>query len=148
MKQLVVLVLALISINAFAQRPDGPKRNMRVMSELSAEQWATLHTKKLTLALDLSETQQAKIMEINLEEAEFKKVKHEEFKAKKQNGEWKKSTADERFEIANERLDHKIAHQQKMKQVLNKDQYETWKELQLRRAMNGENKMQREGRRG
>lgn len=148
MKQLVVLVLALISVNVFAQRPEGHRKSMRAMSELSAEQWATLHTKKLTLALDLSERQQDEIMKISLEEAEFKKARHEEFKAKRENGEGKKPTADERFELVNERLDHKIAHQQKMKQVLNKEQYETWKELQLRRAMNGKNKMQREGRRG
>ncbi|MEM9077538.1 MAG: hypothetical protein AAGC43_10880 [Bacteroidota bacterium] len=148
MKQLVVLMLALVSINAFAQRPEGPKRSMKAMAELSVEQLATLRTKKLTLALDLSESQQAEIMKISLEEAEFKKAKHEELKIKKENGERKKLTADERFEMVNARLDHKIAHQQKMKQVLNKEQYETWKELRLRRAMNGKKVMQKEGRRG
>ncbi|WP_298997534.1 hypothetical protein ACOKFD_09085 [Flagellimonas sp. S174] len=148
MKQLVVLLMALTSINMFSQRPDSPKRNKGAMQELSIEQLATLHTKKLTLALDLNESQQAKIMEISLEEAAFKKTKHEERKAKKESGEWKKPTADERFEIANARLDHKIAHQQKMKEVLNKEQFQTWKEIQLKRAMKGRKAMQREGRRG
>ena len=148
MKQLVVLLMALVSIHTFAQRPEGPKRSLKAMAELSAEQWATLHTKKLTLVLDLSESQQAEIMKISLEEAEFKKAKHTELKAKKESGEWKKPSADERFEMANARLDHKIAHHQKMKQVLNKEQYQTWKEIQLKRAMNGKKIMQKEGRRG
>ncbi|MEM9363480.1 MAG: hypothetical protein AAGA43_12635 [Bacteroidota bacterium] len=148
MKQLVVLMMALVSISAFSQRHEGFKKGKKAMAELSAEQLATLHTKKLTLALDLTESQQVKIMEISLEEAEFKKAKHEEFKSKKESGEWKKPSADERFEMANARLDHKIAHQQKMKQVLNKEQYQTWKELQLKRAMNGKKIMQKEGRRG
>ncbi|PRX56031.1 hypothetical protein [Flagellimonas meridianipacifica] len=148
MKQLVVLLMILTSISAFSQRPDGQKRNKGALQELSVEQLATLHTKKLTLALDLTESQQAKIMEISLEEAAFKKTRHEEFRAKKESGEWKKPTADERFEIASARLDRKIAHQQKMKEILNKEQYHTWKELNLKRAMNGKKVMQREGRRG
>ncbi|WP_435623347.1 hypothetical protein [Flagellimonas sp.] len=148
MKQLAVLLMAFISLSAFSQRADGPKKSKRALQDLSVEQLATLHTKKLTLALDLTESQQAKIMEISLEEVAFKKNKHEEIKAKKESGEWKKPSADERFEMANARLDHKIAHHQKMKQVLNKEQYQTWKEIQLKRAMNGKKVMRKEGRRG
>ncbi len=148
MKQLAVLAMALLSINAFSQRHHDSKRVKRGITELSAEQLATLHTKKLTLVLDLTESQQTKIMAISLEEAEFKKAKHEELKAKKKSEEWKKPSADERFEMANARLDHKIAQQQKMKQVLTQEQYQTWKEIQLKRAMKGKKAMQKEGRRG
>ncbi len=148
MKQLVVLLVAFIGFNTYAQRPEHGQKARKAMASLSAEQLATLHTKKLTLALDLTESQQTKVMMISFEEAQFKKAKHEELKAKKESGEWKKPTTDERFEMANARLDHKIAHQQKMKEVLTKEQYQTWKELKLKKAMNGKKAMQREGRRG
>ncbi|TAI48140.1 hypothetical protein [Flagellimonas allohymeniacidonis] len=147
MKQFVVLAMVLSTFTLFAQHP-GPHHHRSLKADMSAEQLATLHTKKLTLALDLTEDQQKKVMEISLEEVELRKSKREAVKAKKESGEWTKPTSDERFEMENNLLDHQIAHQQKMKEVLNEDQYQTWKKLRLKRAMNGKKRMQKEGRRG
>nr|WP_297916795.1 hypothetical protein [uncultured Allomuricauda sp.] len=148
MKQLTVLMMAFLSMSVFSQRPEGAQKSKRAMADFSAEQLATLHTKKLTLALDLSESQQVKIMEISLEEAEFKKAKYAEHRAKKESGVREKPSADEQFERINARLDHRIVHQQKMKEVLTEEQYLTWKELKLKRVVNGKKAMQKEGRRG
>ena len=148
MKQFVVLAMALSTFTMFAQHHPGPQHHRSLKADMSVEQLATLHTKKLTLALDLTEDQQKKVMEISLEEVELRKSKREAMKAKKESGEWKKPTSDERFEMENTFLDHQIAHQQKMKEVLTEDQYQTWKKLKLKRAMNGKKRMQKEGRRG
>lgn len=145
MKQFVTLVLLAGTLMAHGQKHEkhrGPFHNM------TAEQVATLHTKKMTLALDLSQIQQKEVMEITLEEVMRRKSKREEIEEQKENGTRTKPSSDERFEMLNERLEHKIAHHQKMKEVLNEEQYKTWKQLELRKAMHGKKKMQKEGRRG
>ena len=37
-------------------------------------------------------------------------------------------TSDQKFEMMNKALDTKFAHQAEIKKILNKEQYETWKE--------------------
>nr|WP_299388030.1 hypothetical protein [Allomuricauda sp.] len=148
MKRLVILMVLLTTIGATAQRHQGSRTGKGFNGDMTTEQVATLKTKKLTLALDLTQRQQQKILEINLAQAEKRKAKYEEIKAKKENGEWKKPTSDERFEMANARLDEQIAHQQQMKEVLTDEQYQTWKKLSLKKRMNGKKKMQEKGRRG
>lgn len=148
MKQFVVLLLAMTTVTCFAQRPNGSKHRKDLKADMSVEQLATLHTKKLTLALDLTEAQQQQVMEISMEEVGIRRAKKEELKAKKESGEFKRPTAEERFEMENAFLDHQIAHHQKMKEVLSEEQYQTWKKLRLRKAMNGKKRMQKEGRRG
>lgn len=148
MKRLAVVLILLMSVGAFAQKHQGSKMGKGYKSDLTTEQLATLHTKKMTLALDLTDRQQKQVMEIHLEQAEVRKAKHEEIKAKKESGEWKKPTSDERFEMENARLDRQIAHHQKMKEILDEEQYQTWKKLTLLKRKNGKKKMQERGRRG
>lgn len=148
MKRLVVLVVILTTLSATAQKHEGNRKGKSVRADMTAAQIATLHTKKLTLALDLSQGQQKEVLEISLEEAEMRKSKREEIKAKKESGEWKRPSADDRFEIENARLDYQIAQHQKMKKVLSDEQYQTWKKLKLKKAMYGKKKMQGKGRRG
>ncbi|KQC31149.1 hypothetical protein [Flagellimonas eckloniae] len=148
MKRLVVVLVLLATVGAIAQKRDNQRIGKGQKADLSVEQLATLQTKKLTLVLDLTSEQQRQVMEINLEEAEMRKEKFAERKAKKESGEVKKPTADERFEMQSARLDHQIAQQQKMKEVLNEEQYQIWKKLKLRKAENGKKKMQEKGRRG
>ncbi|MDO5968427.1 hypothetical protein Q4Q35_01270 [Flavivirga aquimarina] len=131
MKKLIIIALALISIQGIAQtekreRPEGAKR----MHNLSAEEIATLQTKKMTLSLDLSESQQTEIQKINLENATLRKKLREERKAKREDGTAQKPTKEERLKMENARLDHKIAMKAKMKKILNKDQYAKWEQAQ------------------
>ncbi|MBO0321607.1 hypothetical protein J0X14_04800 [Muricauda sp. CAU 1633] len=148
MKRLVVALALLISIGALAQRQEGHRMHKSPKMDMTAEQMATLQTKQMTLALDLTKVQQQKVMTINLDEAEFRKAKWDEMKALRESGERKKPTTEERFEMENARLDHQIAHQEKMREVLNDEQYQTWKKLRFAKAHHGKKKMQEKGRRG
>lgn len=149
MKRLAVVLVMLMSIGMAAQRNDGPRMRKGPQMDMTAEEMATLRTKHMTLALDLTEAQQDKVHEINLENAQFRKAKWDEINALKKSGEWKRPTSEERFEMQNARLDRQIATQEKMKKVLNEKQYETWKTMQQsRKSMRGKKKMQKGGRRG
>ncbi|WP_420604128.1 hypothetical protein [Flagellimonas sp.] len=148
MKQLTVLLVLLTTMGAMAQRHAGPRMGKSPKMDMTAEQMATLKTKKMTLALDLTKAQQAKVMDISLEQVKYRKARFAEIQAKKESGEWKRPSSDEQFEFESARLDRQIAHQQKMKEVLTKEQYQTWKKLKLKKGMNGKKKMQEKGRRG
>ena len=134
MKKLVLIALAFIALQATAQEQrrqgqDGQERRYQ-MENLSAEDMATLQTKKMTLHLDLNESQQAKIQKINLENAIQRKSMMENRKAKKESGELKRPTDEERLKMANVRLDHKIAMKAKMKDILDDAQYAKWGKAQ------------------
>lgn len=148
MKRLAVVMLLLTSLGAVAQKNDGPRMHKGPKMDMTAEQMATLQTKKMTLALDLTKAQQEKIMQIHLDEATLRKEKWEEMKAKRESGEWQKPTSEERFELENARLEHQIALQTKMKDILDDEQYQTWKKMKKQKAMHGKKKMQKRGRRG
>lgn len=129
MKKLIIIALAFIGLQATAQRQEGgPKNGERgnKMMTLSAEEMATLQTKKMTLSLDLDEGQQKKIYKINLENATQRKTMMEERKAKKEAGTAEKPSKEERLEMMNAMLDHKIAEKAAMKKILNDDQYAKW----------------------
>lgn len=143
MKKLIVIAIALIGLQAVGQdqkmeRPNNERANK--MMDLSAEEIATLQTKKMTLHLDLSESQQAKIQKINLENATKRKAIMEDRKAKKESGELKKPTQEERLKMENAKLDHQIAMKAKMKDILNNEQYTKWEKSQMRMAMKGKEK--------
>ena len=147
MKKVVVAMALLMGLTVFAQkREHSTKKDYR--QDLTAAQLATLKTKKMTLALDLTKTQQQQIMELNLAEAEFRKQKMEERKAQKESGELQKPSNDERFANENARLDRQIAQQEKIKQILNEDQYQLWKKYSMGRHAYGKKRMRKEGRRG
>ncbi|SHJ94603.1 Spy/CpxP family protein refolding chaperone [Pseudozobellia thermophila] len=126
MKKVFVIVLCMVGLTAMAQKGE---RGNRGMKDLSPEQVATLQTKKMTLALDLTQEQQAKIQAINLEQAKERKAKMEERKAAREKGEAKKPTAEERYAMQNERLDKMIAHKAEMKKILSEEQYQKWQKM-------------------
>ncbi len=135
MRKLIVIAIALISIQAIAQteRRDRPERAQK-MNNLSAEEMATLKTKKMTLFLDLNESQQIEVQKINLENVTLRKKMMEERKARRENGASQRPTKEERLKMENDRLDHKIAMKAKMKKILNEEQYAKWEKAQLRMA--------------
>ncbi|WP_222981492.1 DUF4890 domain-containing protein [Flagellimonas meishanensis] len=148
MKRLAVLLVLLTTLGALGQRNEGHRMGKGPSRDMTPEQMATLQTKRLILALDLTQTQQDQVMELNLEEAEHRKAHWEEMKAKKESGAWKNPTPEQRFEMENARLDRQIVHQQRMKQVLTEDQYNTWKKMRLHKSVHGKKKMQESERRG
>ena len=132
MKKLVFIAIAFISLQAIAQgeRRGAKHKNNKdhKMITLSAEEIATLQTKKMTLHLDLSESQQEKIQKINLENAQQRKEMMANFKLKKENGELEKPTNKARYDMQLKKLDQQIAMKDKMKAILNKEQFLKWKE--------------------
>lgn len=142
MKRLAVVLVLLTTVGVIAQKQQGYKSHKGEKMNMTPEQIATLQTKRLTLALDLSEAQQEKVMQITLEEATYGKAKWEQMKAQRESGEWKKPTSEERFEMKNALLDRKIAYDHKMKNILTKSQYERWKEMQADKVQQLKKKMQ------
>lgn len=127
MKKVAIVLMLMVGMTAMAQK--GPRGGDQGMKDLSAEQMATLQTKKMTLALDLSKAQQEKIMALQLEKAKARKAKMEERKAAKEDADRKKSTSEERYAMQNERLDQMIAQKAEMKKILSADQYTKWEKM-------------------
>lgn len=138
MKKLIIIALALVSLQAIAQDQKKEKQSKgeraEKMMNLPAEDIAALKTKKMTLHLDLNKSQQAKIMEINLENATKRKAMIAKRKAKKESGEAIKPTPEQRLKMENAKLDYKIAMKAKMKNILNDEQYAKWEKFQMRKG--------------
>jgi len=122
MKNVLIICIALLGFNAIAQKKDTSKREARseMKQNLTAEQKAELKSKKMTLALDLSEKQQKEVNQLFLKEAK-------EREALKKDGENRKELSEtERFERKTQMMDKLIAHKKEMKSILNQTQYTKW----------------------
>ncbi len=132
MKKLILIALALVTIQVSAQnkkqgerRGDPMERGQR-MSDFTPEEMAQLQTKKMALALDLTEAQQKKIEKLNLENAKERKAKMEARQAEMRDGKGEKPSKEERLKMMNERLDKQIEMKDKMKKILDDEQLEKW----------------------
>lgn len=124
MKKVILLVMLMTGFSIMAQK--GERGHRGDFKNLSAEQMATLQTKKMTLDLDLTSAQQSKIQALNLENAKKRKAKMEARKDQEANGERPAQTSEERFTMKNERLDAAIAHKAELKKILSEEQFEKW----------------------
>nr|WP_321235967.1 Spy/CpxP family protein refolding chaperone [uncultured Psychroserpens sp.] len=147
MKKLILIAMAFVTLQAVAQDKQKEKRKAKVaqMKSMSAEDQATIATKKLTLALDLDEKQQSQVKEVMLEQAMYRKQKRDK-KEQMNNAKGTNSTAKVQnvkevgVKDINERLDHKIEAKKKMKSILNAEQYKKWEAMQGRRHMKAKEK--------
>ncbi|MDP5061887.1 MAG: hypothetical protein NWP64_08215 [Maribacter sp.] len=137
MKKILMAILVMATISATAQDQNKGKRGD--MKDLSPDQVASLQTKKMTLALDLNESQQAKVKTILTKDATARKAKMEERKASKDEGK-KIMTSEEKYAKQNERLDYQIARKEEMKSILTADQFEKWEKMNHRKKMRGHGK--------
>ena len=138
MRKVILIALAFVTLQAVAQekkKGDIKKdRQSRMMvKDLSPEEIATLGSKKMTLALDLTEKQQTEVKAILLEQATSRKKKMEAFKEMKEKDDAKKPSKEERLKMMNEKLDDQIEMKKKMKAVLTAEQYEKWEHMQTKR---------------
>ena len=144
MKKILIIAVALLALQATAQEQKKEQRNKgersHKMMNLSAEEAATLQTKKMTLHLDLNESQQKEINKINLENATKRKAMMAERKAKKESDEMQKPTQEQRLKMEHAKLDHKIAMKAKMKNILNEEQFAKWEKAQMRMGNKGKHK--------
>ena len=132
MKKLCIIAIAFITLQATAQdqKPALTKSKVeRVKSDMTPEEIAQIQTKKMTLELDLNESQQKQVNALLLEEARNRAEKKEAYNKIKDNAEAKAAlTKEDRVKMMNERLDNQIAMKAKMKNILNADQYAKWEQ--------------------
>lgn len=144
MKKSILIALAFVSLQAVAQNKEKTQKEAKLeqMRNMSAEDMATITTKKLTLALDLSKEQQVEIKEVMLAQATYRKQKMSQKaeikKTQRPNEDAKVSDVKE----INERLDKKIEAKQKMKSILTAAQYKKWESMHGRRGKQGKKKME------
>jgi hypothetical protein len=131
MKKILLIAMALISLQGIAQKRQGELRNgdrserSRTLRNLTPEQAATLQSKKMALHLDLSEAQQKEIYKLNLANAKERQAKMEAVKKMRESGE--KPSKEARYDLMNERLDKQIAQKRQMKSILTIEQFEKFK---------------------
>lgn len=118
-------MFTIASLSAMAQ-DRNPHRPQHDKDPLTPEQVATLQTKRMTLALDLTQAQQEQVQKLHLENARLRTEKMEESQKERDDAQGKDLSADERFSRESERLDHMIAQKASMKKILNGEQFEKW----------------------
>ncbi|NNC44479.1 MAG: hypothetical protein HKN99_01180 [Winogradskyella sp.] len=129
MKKIVIMAIALISLNAMAQPNDSQRqrgnhqKQDRAMMNMSPEEMATVKSKKMTLHLDLTEKQQSEVKALILKQAE-KRQKQMDNRPKNDDGTFKKPTKEELVSMRNQKLDEQIEMKQSLKSILTKEQYE------------------------
>lgn len=128
MKNIITITLLIIAISVNAQSLE--KRNHQ---NFTPDQIAEIQTKRMTLHLELTESQQQQIFEINKINATERKQKVNERKALREKGE--KPSSQGLFERKNSQLDAQIAHQNKMKNILNEEQFDIWKKARAHQKM-------------
>lgn len=126
MKKLFLITITVFTLQLHAQKPNH-KGKKDFLKDLSVEQVANLKTKKMVLLLDLTNSQQDKIYNLNLDLAKNRKAKMAE---REKNGD-KKPSKDIHYQNTMERLDKQIAMKKKMKSILNEKQYEKWEKTQM-----------------
>ena len=136
MKKLLIIAIALVTLNGFAQR-DGHKKMDRengseLRKDMTPNDIADLKSKKLTLKLDLTDKQQKEVKALFLEEAQNRETLRKERKAK--DGEQKEKPSTEEFvKMQNLRLDKQIQMKRKMKSILTVEQYAKFEKMKPRK---------------
>ena len=129
MKKLILTLTLLTGVLLTAQEM-RPRKHHHKQDDLTVEQRATLQTKRLALALDLTENQQKQVQKLKLEQEELRQSKRAEMKAKREANDEKGISKEERYKHELERLDHMISFKAEMKSILNQSQYEKWERMQ------------------
>ena len=131
MKKWIMTCLLLAGLSVTAQHTPRQGQGRRQMQEFSADQMATLQSKKMMLALDLSSNQQQE-----LETLLSKRIgqRHQMRQARQQDS---AAMADpqKRYQFMNQRLDSEIAFRQELKKILSEPQYEQWRQMHPNREM-------------
>lgn len=151
MKRILLIAIAFFTLNATAQqqksqqkqgdRKERPQR-MNKFKDFTPEEMAELKTKKMTLDFDLTDAQKKDIYTLNLKEAQDRKQMMEERKNSqgenegRGKGQENMRSKEERFNMANDKLDKQIAHKKEMQRILNKDQFEKWEKVNKSRNKN------------
>ncbi len=136
MKKIFLILVLTIGLSTFAQDGKRPERE-----KLSVVQRNELHLKKMVLDLDLTESQQKEMSKIIAEQSAKMEIAKAEHKSNKEKG--IQPSADTRFENQKKRLDDEIATKQKVRKILNPNQFEKWEKMKQDHKDKSGRKMQK-----
>ncbi|MEJ2584724.1 MAG: hypothetical protein P8Z38_06685 [Robiginitalea sp.] len=126
MKKIFTLSLLLLTFGAMAQKKPHHGEMQKAHRELSPEQRATIQSKKMVLALDLTNRQQEEVEALLKKRFETrKKIRASHREVAKDSS--KRLNSEERYNRMNTYLDQEIAFQQEMKNILSDSQFDQWK---------------------
>lgn len=136
MKNLVIIALALVTLNGFAQKKEkqyiNKENRTEIKKEMTAEDVAGIQTKKLTLELDLTNEQQEKVYVLILEQSKLNIATRKAREARTT-----KPTKDEIVKAKNDRLDQQIKMKREMKAILTAEQYAKFDSKQPKKHKKG-----------
>lgn len=143
MKKLIIAALLVVGMTSFAQNKKeiGSRHHRDEMEKFTPEQQNQLMLKKMTLELDLNASQQKEMSKIIAEKSDKRQARIKEMKANKNSN--TKSTSDEMFARKNRMLDEQIAMKERMKKILNPEQYKKWEDMKGKRHHRMKNRMMR-----
>lgn len=124
MKNTLIILCILISTSVFPQQSEYKER-MSKHSNLSLEEMATLKSKKIALQLDLNKSQQAQVEKLFIIEMNERKAIKENLRETR--SQVKDTSKANHFKMINAKLDRQIVLQDKMKRILDVDQYKRWR---------------------
>ncbi len=126
MKKVLIIVMALATFAVNAQNKNSERKENRkeMKANLTPEQRADLKTKKMTLALDLTASQQQKVKQLILK-AENERPERPE--------NWKEMTDTQKYEAKSAMLDRRIAMKKELKEILTEEQMTKWEVQQSHR---------------
>lgn len=131
MKKIISIFLILFSAFLIAQPPhqqSPPEKRMERMNKLTAEQQATLWSKKMTLELDLNDTQEQQVYALVLSKANT-------HKKRRANRPKKRPNSEEMYQMQVDLLEEKIAMKKAMKSILTTEQYGLWEKSQKKKEL-------------
>jgi hypothetical protein len=141
MKKLALIVLLVVGLSTYAQEGKKQERQGADRERLSPEQRNQLQLKKMTLELNLNESQQKEIAKILEEQSAKRQAEMATFKANKDKG--VKPTAEERFAMKNKKLDEAIALKAKVQKVLTPEQFKKWEDMKKENRENMKERMEK-----
>ena len=141
MKKLALIVLLVVGLSTYAQEGKKQERQGADRERLSPEQQNQLQLKKMTLELNLNESQQKEIAKILEEQSAKRQAEMATFKANKDKG--VKPTAEERFAMKNKKLDEAIALKAKVQKVLTPEQFKKWEDMKKENRENMKERMEK-----
>ncbi len=145
MKKLMVIALALFTLNGVAQekRKKSSERHskMELRKEMTPKDIADLKAKKMTLRLDLTDAQQQKVHRLILKQAETNQSLRKEHKADGEKRE--KPSKEERVKMQNHKLDQLIAMKREMKTILTPEQYAKFEKKKPKKPRTKRNREER-----
>ncbi|MEM0518094.1 MULTISPECIES: hypothetical protein [Aequorivita] len=135
---IIFMALATFAISAQNKNDNRPEHRKQLRENLTPEQRAELHTKKLTLDLNLNETQQIKVNQLLLN---MQKDKPNRSKNRKD------MTDEEKYEAKSAMLDKRIEMKKAMKEILTDAQFTKWEKASEhnRRKMRSKNALNKRG---